>query len=62
MFAGIPTLASDCDPLKRILLETSTGIVFRDQDPKDFTSKLLMLMQDSYFRERIEQNGKNWVE
>ena len=62
MFAGIPTLASDCDPLKRILLETSTGIVFRDQDPKDFTSKLLMLMQDSYFRERIELNGKNWVD
>ena len=62
MFAGIPTLASDCDPLKRILLETSTGIVFRDQDPEDFASKLYMLMQDSYFRERIVVNGKNWVE
>lgn len=62
MYAGIPTLASECDPLQRILLETSTGIVFKDQDPKDFASKLFRLMHDSYFREHIPVNGRNWVE
>ncbi len=62
MYAGIPTLASDCDPLKRILLETSTGAIFKDQDTKDFASMLFKLVQDSYFREGIPENGKKWVE
>jgi len=62
MYAGIPTLAADCDPLQRILLETSTGAIFKDQDPKNFASLLFKLLQDSYFRERIPENGKMWVE
>jgi len=61
MYAGIPTLASDCDPLQRIILETSTGAIFKNEDSKNFASKLFQLLQDSYFRERMPENGKMWV-
>jgi len=62
MYAGIPILASDCDPLKRIITETSTGICFRDQDEQDFASKLFSLFNDTYFRDLIPESGKKWVD
>jgi glycosyltransferase involved in cell wall biosynthesis len=62
MYAGIPIIASDCAPLKRIIEETATGLCFRNQDPLSFAETVEQLMGDPAFREKIPANGKKWVE
>ena len=61
MYAGIPILASDCLPLKRILDETGTGVCFKDRDEKSFTESLIQLVVNREFQERNPENGRNWV-
>jgi len=61
MYAGIPILASDCAPVKRIISETGTGFIFKNQDAESFAETLLSLMSDNAFREKIPENGKKWV-
>jgi glycosyltransferase involved in cell wall biosynthesis len=62
MYAGIPILASDCAPLKRIVEETGTGMIFRSQDPASFAESLSQLMSDQAFLNAVPANGKRWVE
>lgn len=38
-----PTITSDCIPLKRIVLSTQSGTVFRSGDEKDFAEKVITL-------------------
>ena len=61
MYAGIPILASDCDPLQRIITETGTGICFINQDAKSFTDNLFKLLADETFKKQIPEKGKKWV-
>jgi len=62
MYAGIPILASDCAPVDRIISETGTGLIFKNQDPESFAETLLSLMSDKSFREQIPENGRKWVQ
>jgi glycosyltransferase involved in cell wall biosynthesis len=62
MYAGIPILASDCAPLKRIIEETGTGLCFRSGDPASFSESLTSLLADKVFLKKIPANGKKWVE
>lgn len=62
MYAGIPILASDCAPLKRIVEETGTGMIFRSQDSASFAESLSRLLSDQAFLNAVPANGKRWVE
>jgi len=61
MYAGIPIIASDCDPLQRIITETDTGTWFINQDANSFADNLFKLLADDSFKIRIPENGKKWV-
>ncbi len=43
MCMGRPVLASDVKPLKRIVEETRSGLVFKANSPKDFSKKVIMM-------------------
>ena len=58
MYAGMPILSSDCDPLKRIIEETQTGIIFKSDDASDCAKALNKLINRS---DNISINGKDWV-
>jgi glycosyltransferase involved in cell wall biosynthesis len=47
MAFGKPVIVSDAKPLKRIVEETGCGIVFKSEDPDDFSRKLISLAQTS---------------
>ena len=63
MYAGKPILVSDCAPLERIIKETDSGLVFRNDEPKDFAEKLQTLINDTkYFTRDFMKKGRNLVE
>ena len=43
MLAGLPVLATEVEPIKRIVNETESGLVCKDLDIKDIAAKLQML-------------------
>ncbi len=49
MYAGKPMLVSDCSPLKRIVDETNSGLVYQFNKPKDFANKLMELNSTEYY-------------
>ena len=61
MAAGIPVLASDAEPMKRIITETACGLVF---DSGDATSmaKALTTLRDPELRLRLGANGRRAIE
>lgn len=61
MYAGIPIIASDCDPLQRIITETGTGTCFTNQDANSFADNLFKLIANNTFMDQIPENGKKWV-
>ncbi len=52
MYAGKPMLVSDCAPIKRIVGETRSGLVYSFNDPEDFAGKLLDISRSGYFHSR----------
>ena len=62
MYAGIPILSSNCAPLERIVKETSTGLIFKNQDPESFAESLIRLLSDPDFLKQIPENGRKMVE
>jgi glycosyltransferase involved in cell wall biosynthesis len=60
MYAGLPILVSNCDPLGRIIKETSTGYVYQFDDFDELAGKIeSLLITGSPLR---PENGKEWVE
>lgn len=51
-----PVIVSDAAPLKRIVEETRSGLVFRSGDVNDFIDKVLCL-KDSCLRSEMGENG-----
>jgi len=49
MYAGKPMLVSNCLPLKRIVEETQSGLVYNYNSPEDFASKLKELINNKSF-------------
>jgi glycosyltransferase involved in cell wall biosynthesis len=62
MYAGIPILSSNCAPLERIVKETGTGLIFKNQDPDSFAESLTQLLSDEDFLRKIPENGRRNVE
>lgn len=61
MYAGIPVLTSDCDPLQRIVDETQTGISFTNLNARSLAENLIKLQKDESFRLQMPASGKKWV-
>jgi len=61
MFNKKPVVVSDCNPLKRIVEETSCGLVFKSGDPKDLAFKIIELHKDKKRRITSSQKGYDSV-
>lgn len=61
MFFKKPVLVSDCKPLKRIVEENTSGLVFKSGDPEDLARKIIRLYEDSSLRVLLGQNGYDSV-
>lgn len=61
MYAGKVVLASDCDPIERILNSSKSGLVYHWNDPADFASKLSQLLHDRNKIEELSENGSKAV-
>jgi len=64
MYAGKPMLVSDCDPIKRIVEHTKSGLVYRYNSPEDFAEKLMELIENEDYSSGnfIEKNIKHVVD
>lgn len=60
MYAQIPTLSTNCDPLKRIIEKEGVGLVYEHNSPKDFAEKLQVLITDNADN-KYGVNGKQAV-
>jgi len=57
MLFELPVLSSDCAPLQRIINETRAGLIFRNNDPKDFARKMVELFQSPDLRKQMGKAG-----
>ncbi len=69
MAAGVPIVASDLPPMRRILEETRAGVLFTPGDSASLASAVVDLLRDGAMRRRLAQNGRraaaekyNWRE
>lgn len=58
MMVGQPLLVSTSTPLKRIVNETKSGLVFEAGNPQDLADKILELYHDSNNCIQLGENGK----
>lgn len=58
MMVARPVLVSTCAPLKRIVEETHSGVVFKAGDDKDFALKVLELYNNPALCEQLGKNGE----
>jgi glycosyltransferase involved in cell wall biosynthesis len=58
MMVGKPVLVSSSDPLKRVVNETTSGLVFQANDPKDFADKIITLYEDRELAKKLGENGR----
>lgn len=62
MYAGKPMLVSDCDPIKRIVEETNSGLVYRFDNPEEFAIKLMELVEsEEYASDQFVIANKKYV-
>lgn len=61
MYLNKAVLSSDCAPIKRILLETNSGLTFKDRDIEDIENQIINLYNNKDLFEKLKSNGKNWV-
>ncbi len=58
MFCAKPVVVSDCLPLKRIVEETKSGLVFRHDDPSGLAHAVVQLAAGSDIRESLGSRGR----
>jgi len=57
MFAGKPSIVSNCTPIKRIVEETNCGIIYEFDNPEDFAKKVLLLESSPELYNEFKKNG-----
>ena len=57
MAKGKPVLASSCAPLKRIVEQTKTGMVFESSNAKDFSQKIQSMYEQPDIMKTYGENG-----
>lgn len=67
--AGLPMVASDVPPMRRVLEETGAGLLARPASPEDLANKIARLARDPFLREELGRRGQhsvrthyNWLE
>ena len=58
--ANKPVISSDCNPLKRMIEEMQNGLIYKNDSPEDFASKVISLLKSGK-KEELGGNGKSWV-
>lgn len=58
MYFGLPILASNCDPIERIIKETSSGYIYQYDNIDELTGILKMIINGEL---QIPTEGKKWV-
>jgi glycosyltransferase involved in cell wall biosynthesis len=58
MAAGLPIVAADLAPMRRILAETEAGELFTPGDPESLAATVIDLLGDPGRRERLGENGR----
>ena len=56
-----PVLSTNCDPLKRILEETNSGLVYTSNDEADIAKQLKSLYKNPELMKQMGENGKQAV-
>jgi glycosyltransferase involved in cell wall biosynthesis len=62
MSAGLPVVASDAKPLKRVVEQEQCGLVFRSGDAADFARCVIRLVQDEALAGALGRNGRAAVD
>ncbi len=69
MAAGLPIVASDLPPMRRVLHETQAGVLFEPGDQASLAAATVALLRDHAMRRRLADNGRraatekyNWRE
>ena len=58
MLMGKPQIVSDVKPLKRIINETNSGLVFKAGDPSSLAQSIIKLAKDEKLRKSLGENGR----
>ena len=61
MYLNKPIISSDCISLKRIINQTHTGFIYKNDSPEDLYQLLEKLSADTKLLEEIDGNGKKAV-
>jgi len=61
MLMGKPVVASDCNPLRRIVETTQCGLVFESNNSEQLALKVIELLDHSGMSERLGQHGRGAV-
>ena len=56
-----PVVASDCNPIKRILDETRAGVVFESNNEADLADKVVELQNNKKLQLEMGKKGKEAV-
>ena len=59
--AGLPVIASDCNPIKRIIEETGSGIIYGSNDIEELSYILNTIADDPTTMEKYTQS-RQWIE
>ena len=59
--ANIPIVSTDVGGVKDVIIENETGFLVPSKDEKLFAEKLLLLIENDNIREKMSQNGWNFV-
>ena len=61
MAMAIPVIASDIPPMRELVSDDETGLLFRAGDVDDLAAKCVQLLKDSALRLRLGSNARAWV-
>lgn len=62
MIMAKPVIATDCNPIKRIVESENCGVIYKSEDSSDFAEKLIKLMNNASLLNEMGQRGKTAVE
>jgi glycosyltransferase involved in cell wall biosynthesis len=61
MLMGKPVVVSSCQPLKRIVEETGSGLIFKAGDSKELAKQILQLYENKQLREDCGSQGREAI-
>lgn len=62
MASGTPPISSTAGGIPDIIIDCVNGLIFRKGDWKDLANKLLTLVQDRSFRDKLSRSARKYVE